>query len=173
MEDYEKERDNLLKEAGKRVVFMGATNYPSQVDEAMLDRITLVPIPLPEAAIRAEFFERNFRLLLIEEGYTFDDMAAATDGYSFRDMERLVTYVLEQLRQNIIEDYKVFTPEGELDRNETDRLAAEAVSTGKIVLTRQLFEDARQALPPSSKADSLAELEAFEAKVRAQNGSLK
>lgn len=164
---------NLLKSANKRVVFMGATNFPSQVDEAMLDRITLVPIPLPDEEVRANYFKRTFRQLSLEDGFTVEDMAADTDHYSFRDLDRLSTYVLEQLRQLIIEDYMVFTPEGGLDQDETDKQAAGAVNAGKVTLTRELFDAALQTLPPSSKADSLAELEAFEAKVRGLNGSLK
>lgn len=157
---------NLLKTANKRVVFMGATNYPSQVDEAMLDRITLVPIPLPDEEVRANYFKHAFRQLSFDVGFSVENMAAATENYSFRDLDRLSTYVLEQLRQITIDDYTVITPEGELDQDETDKRAADAVNSGEVVLTRSLFEEAREALPPSSKAASIAELEAFEAKVR-------
>lgn len=157
---------NLLREAGKRVIFMGATNYPSQVDEAMLDRITLVPIPLPDEEIRAEYFSRKFASLSIEPGFTFPEMADVTDNYSFRDMDRLVGYVRERIRQRVIEQYKVITPEGQVNQEQTDIGGADAIASGSVVLTRALFDESRAALPPSSKADSRAELEAFEAKVR-------
>lgn len=81
---------NLLKESGKRAIFMGATNYPSQVDEAMLDRITLVPVPLPDEEMRQDFFGRKFKTLPTEAGFSVEDMADCTDNYSFRDLSRQI-----------------------------------------------------------------------------------
>ena len=161
---------NLLKESGARAIFMGATNYPSQVDEAMLDRITLVPVPLPDEAMRKQFFERSFRHLPAEEGFNSDDMADRTDNYSFRDLSRLVDTVNEKIRQIAIEQFKVLGSDGKIDQKATDSAAADAIRDGKVHLTRELFDEVRSKMPPSSKADSRAELEAFEAKVKGLQG---
>lgn len=157
---------NLLKESGKRAIFMGATNYPSQVDEAMLDRITLVPIPLPDDAMRESYFQRSFQRLMIEDGFSAEDMADCTDNYSFRDLNRLVDTIRENLRKQAIEANKILGADGSVDQKATDAAASRAIQNGEIRLTRDVFDEVRRALPPSSKADSRAELEAFEAKVK-------
>ncbi len=157
---------NLLKESGKRAIFMGATNFPSQVDEAMLDRITLVPVPLPDEEMRVDFFGRQFKRLPAEEGFSFEDMADCTDNYSFRDLSRLVETVKENIRKIAIEQFQIIGPDGKVDQKATDAAASEALNKGEIRITRALFEQVRAALPPSSKADIRAELEAFEAKVK-------
>lgn len=157
---------NLLKESGKRAIFMGATNYPSQVDEAMLDRITLVPVPLPDEEMRQDYFGRVFKHLPTEADFSFEDMADCTDNYSFRDLNRLTETVNENIRMLAIERFAVPGPDGKTDQKATDAAAAEAIKNGRIELTRALFDKVRESLPPSSKADSRAELEAFEAKVK-------
>ena len=161
---------NLLKESGKRAIFMGATNYPSQVDEAMLDRITLVPVPLPDEEMRQDFFGRKFKTLPTEAGFSVEDMADCTDNYSFRDLSRLVMTIYEKIRQLAIERFMVPDADGKPDQRATDTAAAEAIKNGQIELTRALFDEVRESLPPSSKADSRAELEAFEAKVKGLSG---
>lgn len=157
---------NLLKESGKRAIFMGATNYPSQVDEAMLDRITLVPVPLPDEEMRKDYFRRMFKRLPAEEGFSCEEMADCTDNYSFRDLSRLVETVNENIRKQAIAKYEIRDAEGKVDQKATDTAAAKAINDGAIRLTRALFNQVRESLPPSSKADSRAELEAFEAKVK-------
>ena len=145
------------------------SNLPSQVDEAMLDRITLVAVPLPDEDMRKNFFERKFKRIPAEDGFTLDDMADCTDNYSFRDLDRLVDTIRENIRKLAIEQFRVLGPDGEIDRPATDLAASQAVFNGDLRLTRALFDEVRASLPPSSKADIRAELEAFEARVKGLN----
>ena len=162
---------NLLKESGKRVIFIGATNFPNDVDEAMLDRITLVRVPLPDEANRKEFFAKAFQSLRLEPGFDYEDMAEQTDNYSYRDLgDRLVPTINTKIKKLAIERYKVVNDKGEMDQKATDAAATEAISSGKIELTRALFMEANREVVPSSKADIRAELEAFEAKVKGLQG---
>ena len=158
---------NVLKESGKRAIFMGATNFPSRVDEAMLDRITLIPVPLPDEQMRKYYFEKAFKYIKLEEGFTVESMVERTDNYSFRDMERLATSVNINIRELAVEQFKVLNDKGEVDLNATDEAAFEAIRNKKIVLTETMFEKIRVANPPSNKEESRAELTAFEAKIKA------
>ena len=158
---------NVLKESGKRAIFMGATNFPSRVDEAMLDRITLIPVPLPDEKIRSHYFTKAFKYMPLEDGFTVEDMVESTDNYSFRDLERLTTSVSINVRELAVEQYKVLNDKGEIDLNATDEAASEAIRNRKMTLTRDMFEKIRVANPPSNKEESRAELVAFEAKVKA------
>lgn len=160
---------NLLRESHKRVIFMGATNYPQLVDEAMLDRTTLVRIPLPEKESRKKFIASALGSLVIEDGFSVEEMAEATEKYSFRDLDRLTAYLGGEIKDLAINQFRVDNEDGSLNREKTDIEAAEAVACGKVQITREMFEQAQEALPPSDKSIIEEELAAFEANVRRLN----
>ena len=155
------------------MVFVGATNHPASVDPAMLDRITLIKIPLPSVEEREGFFERmrkdketgEFKLA-IEEGFTSKEMAEATDNHSFRDMERIRDYMLKQLKVQVIEEFSIVKENGELDQEASDEAASKAIAEGKIKITRALFEEAKKENPPSDKTESRLELQEFEERTK-------
>lgn len=162
---------NLLWGSKKRVIFMGATNHPGQVDSAMLDRPKLIPIPLPDEAAREAWFARKLNMLTLEEGFSYADMAAATDNYSYRDLTRLQEAVAFKAKRQVIEAYRVETSSGELDQEQTDIAGSSALVDGAIVLTRALFDEAREENPPSYKAGILEELRIFEENIsKLKNG---
>lgn len=158
---------NLLKSSGKRVIFMGATNHPGMVDEAMLDRINLVKIPLPNEKAREAHFDRAFGRLGLEEGFTSADMAAATDNYSYRDLGRLKEGCVARVKKEAIEKFTVRDENGKLDQEATDIRVSEAIRGSEIVMTRQLFEEVRASIAPSDKTKIREELKEFEKNVRA------
>lgn len=157
---------NHIQSSKKRVIFMGATNYPDQVDEAMLDRIKLIKLPLPAEEVREDYFKTGFGNLQLEEGFTAADMAAATDNHSFRDMGRLKESIVSELKDQAIEKYAIMDENGELDQNATDIRISEAIRSGEIKLSRALFEQTRQENPPSDKTDIREKLQKFEEKIR-------
>lgn len=161
---------NKLKSSGKRVIFMGATNHPGMVDEAMLDRINLVKIPLPTEKARKSHFERAFGILGLEPGFTVDDMAAVTDNYSYRDMDRLKDALAVKIKMRAIQEFSILDAEGNLDMAETDKRVSEAIKNKEILLDRELFDQVRKELPPSDKSKIREELKAFEENIRRLNG---
>lgn len=160
---------NLLRESGKRVIFMGATNHPGQVDSAMLDRVRLIRIPLPDEAAREAYFARKLDTLTLEGGFSYADMAAATDNYSYRDLIRLQDSIAIKTKRQTIENYRVETNCGDLDQEQTDIAGSGALIGGAMILTRALFDETREETPPSDKSRILAELHAFEENISAQN----
>lgn len=150
---------------------MGATNHPGLIDDAMLDRITMVYIPHPPAETRKKYLESQLGGITVESGYSFEDMAKATEGYSFRDLERSRDALSAKLKDIAIETYRVDSEDGTIDREQTDIAAAQAVANGDVQLSRELFEQTQSEVPPSDKTDSLEELEAFEAHVKKHLGT--
>lgn len=169
---------NKFKESGKRLIFMGATNHPGKVDEAMLDRISLIRIPLPAEEDRQAYFDRmvngadgqSTAKLALEEGFTAAEMAAATDNHSYRDLDRLKNSMLAKLKTQAIVQYRVLDPEGNVDQKATDEQASKAIFDGAVALTRTLFEQTRKENPPSDKTRICMELKEFEEHVAAANG---
>ena len=155
---------NMLKTARKRVVFVGATNHPEMVDEAMLDRITLIRVPLPDVKVRESYFERNFSEVHPQGDFTYGDMASLTDNYSFRDLDHLKDGILRKLLPQITEEYRVLDAGGEVNIKSTDAAASDAINEGKVILTKEMFEETRAMFHPSSKVNIRAALEQFEAR---------
>ena len=154
---------NLLLEAKKRVIFMGATNYPNMIDEAVIDRFkTVVRVPLPGPEVRENYFMRKLKVLTLEEGLTYESMAEATENFGFRDLDSLLSNILPAVRKAAIEAYRVEDANGEIDVAATDAAAAAAIREGRVLLTAALFEEALKKSPPSGKADIRAALEEFE-----------
>lgn len=161
---------NQLKSSGKRVIFMGATNHPGAVDEAMLDRISLVKIPLPTEEARCGHMKRAFGKLQTEDGFSFEDMAAATDNCSYRDLNRLKDAMLSKIKTQAIETCTVTKEDGQVDQAATDAKASQAILDGTIRLTRAMFEETQQEIPPSDKTKIREELKAFEENVAKLQG---
>lgn len=169
---------NKFKESGKRLIFMGATNHPGRVDEAMLDRISLIRIPLPAEEDRQVYFDRMVSgadgqataKLTLEEGFTAAEMAAVTDNHSYRDLDRLKDSMLAKLKAQAIARYPVLDPEGNVDQKATDERASKAIIDGEVALTRALFEQTRKENPASDKTRSRQELREFEERAAAVNG---
>lgn len=153
---------NILLESGKRVVFMGATNHPGQVDSAMMDRIKLVKVPLPDETARAKYFTKTFDNLVLEEGFTIDDMVDCTDNYSYRDLKRLVESIAMKMKDIVIADYQILDQDGKLDQKASDKAASDALKEGKVTLTRTMFEEARSENPLTDQSSIREELSTFE-----------
>lgn len=164
---------NDFKKSGKRLIFMGATNHPGNVDVAMMDRVSLIRIPLPAEEDRLIYFERMVNgtdgqaaaKLTLEEGFTAAEMAAATDNHSYRDLNRLKASMRAKLKAQAIAQYPVLDPEGNVDQKATDERASKAIIDGEVVLTRALFEQSRKENPLSDKTEIRRELEEFEKRV--------
>lgn len=156
---------NLLFDSGKRVIFVGATNHPGMVDEAMLDRARMIRLPLPNEKAREAYFSRSFGKLAMEDGFSVADMAAITDNCSYRDMHRLKDSIAAKLKNIVIQENTVLDENGNMDLEATDIRASEAIRNGKLILTRALFEQTCAEIPPSDKSAIQRELREFEDRI--------
>lgn len=135
----------------KSVIFIGATNYPANVDAAMLDRVELVRIPLPEEEVRGQVFRSALEdIVRLEPGLGWLDMAVATEGYNQRDVKA------------IIEKLKKLIRVGAADGCTSGEEAVSRLQDGAFCLTRQMFDQAMQAYVPTPKDDIERRLNEFE-----------
>jgi len=80
------------KRGDKAMLFMGATNEPWSLDEAILRPGRLdekVYIPLPEKAARLEILKANLKDAPLAEGVSMEEAAEATAGYSGADIRHI------------------------------------------------------------------------------------
>ncbi len=140
----------------KSVIFIGATNYPANVDTAMLDRVELVQIPLPDDEVRRRAFEDKLGCVTqLEDGFRWSDMAEATEGYNQRDINRIVTKLKKLIRTSVA------------DGCADGQMAVERLKSGDFRTTRQLFDQALASYTPTPKDDIERQLNEFEKQMNA------
>ena len=146
---------NRINSSDKPIIFIGATNYPNQVDNAMLDRVELVRVPFPDLEARTYSFEKHFQdMFTLEEGFAFQDMAAATDTYNYRDIKRLVSRIKNMVLKDVMQTYK------------DEEKAINALKTGEYRLTREMFRKGQDSCLPTPKEDIIRELDEWEEKFK-------
>ena len=143
---------NRINSSDSKVIFIGATNYPKRVDEAMFDRVEVINVPLPDEGARANAFARQFKKVVqLEDGFTFDEMAQmVTDDYNYRDINRLSTEVKRSMFKELMEQYK------------DQVVAIEVLKSGAYKLTRAKFESILSGFRPFLKDDILKEIAEWE-----------
>lgn len=88
-----------------RWLLLCATNRRKDLDEAMLSRFDLVlSFPLPDAVTRAEVFKRYAKHL--KAAALYDDLAAAADGLSCREIKEACEQAERTFASKIIDGYK-------------------------------------------------------------------
>ncbi len=144
---------NSLMETKKPVIFIGATNYPDMVDSAMLDRVELIKVPLPDLEVRTFTFEKAFKkILALEDGFTYADMAEETDNFSQRDCKRLISMIKRAVKDDLTAIYQ----------GDGNAMVAAMVNK-EYLLKRQLFMDALKQYHPSRKEEILRNLDKWDA----------
>ena len=128
---------NRIKSSDLPIIFIGATNYPSKVDNAMMDRVEIINVPFPDAEARALKFSRELsKGLALKDGFTFEDMAALTEDseneYNYRDVERLCEEIKALAMQEVLVLY-----------NNDEEKAISAMMTGEYGISKELFMKAK------------------------------
>ena len=149
---------NRLVKSHKPVIFIGATNYPSMVDSAMLDRVELIKVPLPDFDVRTFTFQKKLgKLIQNEPGFTYEDMADETDNYSQRDFDRLFDRFKREIKKELA---AIYGGDGEA--------MVEALKSGEYRLTRELFDKVLRSYNPSKKAEIIRSLDAWDSDLQMQ-----
>ncbi len=143
---------NRIKDSDKKIIFIGATNYPKKVDKAMLDRVELINVPFPDKEGRVLKFQRELKPIPLADNFSFEDMGDLTDTdnedtqYNYRDVERLCEIVKDQVIDSVMEEYE----------EESEAIAA--LENGEWALTRELFTKILDGFTPSPKKEIVIEL---------------
>lgn len=144
---------NRINHSDKPIIFIGATNYPNRVDNAMLDRVELVRVPFPDEEARKFAFERKFsKIIQLEDGFSYDDIAAVTDSYNYRDIDRLSVTLKNMILKDVMQVYQ------------EEKKALQALREGQYCLNRTMFEQAQSKCLPTPKEDIIKELDEWERK---------
>lgn len=142
---------NRINSSDKDIIFIGATNYPNQVDDAMLDRLELVRVPFPDLDARKRAFSHSLKeIISLEEDFSYDEMAEKTEKYNYRDIDRMVSRIKKEILKQVIHQYP-----GEQN-------AIEALKAGKFLLTREMFDKIQEDFLPTPKDEIEKELDEWE-----------
>ncbi len=146
---------NRIHSNDSEIIFIAATNYPNRVDVAMLDRVELVRVPLPDAEAREAAFRKHFEgRVSLQGNFSFEEMAQKTPMFNYRDIERLTTAIKRTVFREALDLFK-----------DSDK-AVQMLSNGKYKLTRTRFMELLEKFKPSPKETILKDLRNWEKDVR-------
>ncbi len=141
---------NRIKNSDKRIIFLGATNYPERVDSAMLDRVELINIPFPDKECRIMKFKKELGgRICLTEGFSYDEIGELTSKtvYNYRDIERLCDELKIRVMSEVINRYS------------SEDTAVEALKTGEFGINRSLFLSVSSKCRPTPKDSIIKQLE--------------
>ncbi len=122
---------NRINSSDAQVTFIAATNYPDRVDSAMLDRVEVIEVPLPDAEARRAKFVKDFDgLFALADDITYQAMSDATDNCNYRDIDRIINEIKHIVFKETLKQY------------ESQTAAIEAIKSGSFKLTKGHFDAA-------------------------------
>jgi len=82
--------DGLRSKEDQRILILGATNRPFDLDDAVIRRLPRrILIDLPDAKNRMKILKILLAKENLESDFRFDELANATEGYSGSDLKNL------------------------------------------------------------------------------------
>lgn len=169
---------NIINESDKEIIFIGATNYPRNVDEAMLDRVEVVYVGLPDEEARRKAFETAFApdegdeftsLICFEPGLDAEYMAKRTRSYNYRDIKRVIENIKKSVFNSLAERLRENSDKYKADEY-VDMMIKE-LNTGKYVLTKETFDSVLKSFSPSNKNKIINDIKEWMEEVRADDES--
>ena len=144
---------NRLVSSDKEIIFIGASNYPERVDSAMLSRMELIRIPLPDKAARAGNLKYALDKSELQYTMPIEEMAAMAENFDCRDLNKLV----ENCSKKVFDILKGRYPDG--------ASAAEALRKGEIILDREFFQEIFDEYMPFPKEADRRRIEGWEKEI--------
>ncbi|XP_073041747.1 uncharacterized protein, partial [Primulina eburnea] len=105
--------DGLRSKDSQRILILGATNRPFDLDDAVIRRLPRrIYVDLPDAENRLKILKIFLARENLESGFSFDQLANATEGYSGSDLKnRPVQELLEEeIKGHRLDEIAVLRP---------------------------------------------------------------
>ncbi|XP_044951187.1 uncharacterized protein LOC123401436 isoform X3 [Hordeum vulgare subsp. vulgare] len=99
--------DGLRSKENQRILILGATNRPFDLDDAVIRRLPRrIYVGLPDAENRNKILKILLAKENIESDFKFDELANATEGYSGSDLKNLCIASAYRPVQELLEEEK-------------------------------------------------------------------
>ncbi|KAJ8546592.1 hypothetical protein K7X08_034102 [Anisodus acutangulus] len=108
--------DGLRSKENQRILILGATNRPFDLDDAVIRRLPRrIYVDLPDAANRLKILNIILARENLESDFPYENLANATDGYSGSDLKNLCIAAAYRPVQEILEKEEVESLGGRKD----------------------------------------------------------
>ncbi|KAL9682641.1 hypothetical protein QQ045_014443 [Rhodiola kirilowii] len=99
--------DGLRTKDSQRILILGATNRPFDLDDAVIRRLPRrIYVDLPDAKNREKILRIFLSKEKLESGFQYDKLAKETDGYSGSDLKNLCIAAAYRPVQELLEEEK-------------------------------------------------------------------
>lgn len=161
---------NKINSSEEKIVFIGATNYPKKVDSAMMDRVEVVMVGLPDKEAREFAFSMHFKdLISLGSDITYEYMAEKSENCNYRDIDRIIENIKKDIFSEMSEMLK--TESESQDPEVLVNKAIESIDEGRFVLDKERFDSVMSKFTPSNKTDIINDIEDWLNKYNSDNES--
>ncbi|XP_062222011.1 uncharacterized protein LOC133921230 isoform X2 [Phragmites australis] len=99
--------DGLRSKESQRILILGATNRPFDLDDAVIRRLPRrIHVDLPDAQNRMKILKILLAKEKLESDFKFDELANATEGYSGSDLKNLCVAAAYRPVHELLEEEK-------------------------------------------------------------------
>jgi len=99
--------DGLRSKESQRILILGATNRPFDLDDAVIRRLPRrIYVDLPNAQNRMKILKILLAKEKLESAFQFDELANATEGYSGSDLKNLCVAAAYRPVHELLEEEK-------------------------------------------------------------------
>jgi vacuolar protein-sorting-associated protein 4 len=121
-----KEMDGVSTKPDEKILALGATNRPWEIDEAFRRRFEKrIYLPMPDVDARKELFRIYVKEIEVEQDYVADKLVEATDGYTGSDIAMICREASMQPIRELDSSGKITDPSSKVRAvNMEDFLAA-------------------------------------------------
>lgn len=99
--------DGLRSKESQRILVLGATNRPFDLDDAVIRRLPRrIYVDLPDAENRGKILRVILAQEKVVDGFDFNELAHATEGYSGSDLKNLCIAAAYRPIQELLEEEK-------------------------------------------------------------------
>ncbi|KAJ6798021.1 Uncharacterized protein M6B38_215455 [Iris pallida] len=97
--------DGLRSKDSQRILIVGATNRPFDLDDAVIRRLPRrIYVELPDVENRMKILKIFLSQENLEQGFRYDELAKATEGYSGSDLKNLCIAAAYRPVQELLEE---------------------------------------------------------------------
>uniref|UniRef100_A0A0D9VL16 AAA+ ATPase domain-containing protein n=1 Tax=Leersia perrieri TaxID=77586 RepID=A0A0D9VL16_9ORYZ len=115
--------DGLRSKENQRILILGATNRPFDLDDAVIRRLPRrIYVDLPDAQNRRKILKILLAKENLESDFRFDELANSTEGYSGSDLKNLCIAAAYRPVHELLEEEKKVSPSVSYDATSMNEL---------------------------------------------------
>ncbi|KAL3618043.1 hypothetical protein CASFOL_038364 [Castilleja foliolosa] len=126
--------DGLISKESEQILVLGATNRPFDIDDAVIRRMPRrIYVGLPDLENRSKILKIHLANEELEPGFSLEQLAAATEGYSGSDLKNLCAAAAYRPVQDYLQQESKSQDGDKVDGDKIDKVDGDKVDEAVVL----------------------------------------